>query len=152
MEDRYKITNEKLQELKDEVDQLVNIDKKKLSDALQYERDTNTDLDDTTYTELLAEKEELEKRIAYIKDIIINHQIIKKKRSEKIALGSTVKAEFNDKPKEFTIVTQLEADPLADKLSIDSPVGKAIVGLKKGDEVDVDTGVKVVKIKIGEVS
>jgi len=79
-------------------------------------------------------------RIAEIKNILKNSEIIKKSNdSGIISIGATVKVKFNGSQKTFTIVGSEEADPIAGLISHESPLGKAFLNHKKGDKVEVET-------------
>lgn len=104
--------------------------------------------------EFLSFKEKIdliEERIEYLKNIIDNAEIIRKPIKSKrkfISLGSNVLVEYNGKVFNFKIVDTLESDPSNGKISIKSPVGKALLGHKAGDIVLVSSRPKrVYKIK-----
>lgn len=94
----------------------------------------------------------LEKRIAELKYILKNSELIKTPPKEKrniVNLGATVTLEETDGSiNEFMIVGTLEANPSKGKISSESPIGKALLGRKIGEEVRIISPVKVVyKIK-----
>jgi transcription elongation factor GreA len=105
--------------------------------------------------EYLAFKEDigfLESRIAELEYILKNFELIKippKERQNVVNLGATVTLEEKDgQINEFMIVGTLEANPNEGKISSESPVGKALLGKKVGDEVVIVSPIKVVyKIK-----
>lgn len=63
-------------------------------------------------------------------------------------MGSKVTVKSGDKEKQYTIVSFNEADPLAGKISNESPLGVAFLNRKKGDSVEVETPKGVLKYKI----
>ena len=71
--------------------------------------------------------------------------------SATVTLGSRVHVKCNGKEKQYTIVGAAEADPLANKISNESPLGQAFMAKKKGDSVDVKTPAGVQTYKIVEV-
>lgn len=85
----------------------------------------------------------LEGRIEELKDIInrVNVVDIKKSGEEEVGIGSVVKVSINNSEHEFSIVGEWEADPAAKKISHESPLGKALIGKKVGDTVEVDAPV-----------
>ena len=68
-----------------------------------------------------------------------------------MVIGSTVVIEMNDEIHEFTIVGSMEADPTAQKISNESPIGKAIQGLQVGETIEVVVGPVKSKIKVLEI-
>ena len=93
----------------------------------------------------------LETRIAELENILKNVKLIKpppKEKTKIINLGATVTVKVNGDTDEFTIVGTLEANPSLGKISNESPVGRALLGHKVGDEVVVSSPVKTIyKIK-----
>ncbi|MBU1045634.1 GreA/GreB family elongation factor [Patescibacteria group bacterium] len=93
----------------------------------------------------------LESRIAELETILKNYQLIaapSKGAHKEVSLGATVVVEIEGQEDEFTIVGSLEANPMLGRISNESPVGKALLGRKTGEEVKVQSAVATVyKIK-----
>jgi len=93
----------------------------------------------------------LETKIAELEHILKNFKLIKsppKKQKHLVNLGATVLVEIDGKEEELTIVGRLEANPAVGKISNESPVGKALLGKKVGDEVKIPNLLKpIYKIK-----
>lgn len=93
----------------------------------------------------------LEARIAELDNILKNYELIKSPKKEQqgtVNLGATVLVEVDRQADEFTLVGSLEADPSLGRISNESPVGKALIGHKTGDEVLVSSPVQTIyKIK-----
>ena len=93
----------------------------------------------------------LENRLAELEDILKNFQLIKSPSKEKqniISLGARVLVEVDGQEDEFEIVGTLEANPPLGKISNESPVGRALLGHRVGDEVVVSSPIKTIyKIK-----
>jgi len=93
----------------------------------------------------------LETRLVELENIIKNSEIIKKpigKKAELIGLGATVDLQIDGEKDEFTLVGTIEANPDLGKISNESPVGRALMGHKIGDEVVISSPVKTVyKVK-----
>jgi transcription elongation factor GreA len=82
-----------------------------------------------------------------------NVEIIKKPRGDsKIQLGSHVKLKNDGKTKEFQIVGTVEADPLSGKISDESPIGRALLGKKEGEAVEITTPNETTTYKIVDIS
>ena len=88
-----------------------------------------------------ARKEQglVETRIAEIEEILQNAEIIQSSDGLAVVLGSTVELQSADKTVTYTVVGPVEADPLAGKISNESPIGKELMGKKVGDEVKIKT-------------
>ena len=106
--------------------------------------------------EFLSFQEDVEflrSRIDELKNIIDHHELIKNPPKEKrsiIDVGAKVKIEVNGQKDEFVIVGTLEANPILGKISNESPVGRALLGHKIGDEILVSSPVKT-KYKIKNI-
>ena len=88
-----------------------------------------------------ARKEQglVETRIAEIEEILQNAEIIQSSDGSAVVLGSTVDLQSADKAVAYAVVGPVEADPLAGKISNESPIGKELMGKKVGDEVKIKT-------------
>ncbi len=146
----YHITKEKLQELKKEHKELVAQEQQK---TVGEEAPKMLESEDMN-PEFIAFQENMDSlrgRIEELDTIFKNHQIIKKPSKDKaefVDIGAPVHIDHRGKKDEFMIVGTLEADPVAGKISNESPVGKALLGHKIGDEVVIDSPEKTTyKIK-----
>lgn len=138
---KYKITSVKKEELEKELAKLETKGRDEIADRLDFIRNQPTDEDDYPFVDVLDDKEYLEKRILEIKQILANSEIINDKSKHTIVeVGSRVKVGFEGFEDEYMIVSSIEADPLIKKISEESPVGKALLGSKVGDTVDVQIG------------
>ncbi len=147
------LTPQKYKQLKDELDELSTIGRKLIADKLDQYRGEVRDEDSAAFSDVLAEKEGIERRIEELTEILEN-AIVSDKCEAKgtVSVGCVVKIKKGKKEKEFNIVSPMESDPENNKISNDSPLGKALSGKKVGDEVEVNTPSgkekwKVVKIK-----
>lgn len=97
----------------------------------------------------------LEERIAELNDVLKNYETIGvplKSEQDRVQLGARVLIEMDGEIEEFTIVDKFEADPVNSKISNDSPLGKALLGRRMGEMVEVNTPIinhfcKIIKIK-----
>ena len=146
----FYITKEKLHELKKEYDELVGFERHKTVDEEVPKMLESEDIN----PEFISFQEDmvlLRSRIEELKDILEHHTLIKNPPKEKqvlVDLGARVKIDVNGKKDEFMIVGTLEANPTFGKISNESPVGKALLGHKIGDEIVISSPAKkVYKIK-----
>ena len=148
----FYVTKDKLKELKREHEKLVEFERVKTvgEEAPKVLESEDMNPEFVSYHE---DMDSLRLRIEELGNIIKNHEIIKSPPKEKrvlVDLGAKVKIDAAGKNDEFTIVGTLEADPNLGKISNESPVGKALLGHKIGDEVLVSEPIKK-KLKIKNI-
>ncbi len=85
------------------------------------------------YSDARSEQKTIENRILEIEDILKNAKTIKNVKHSKVAVGSTVTVKNGAKTFTYSIVSPVEANPLEGKISNESPLGKALFGLKQGE-------------------
>lgn len=146
----FYITKAKLQELKKEYEELLGIERDK---ALSQEAPKILESEDLN-PEFVSFQEDvgfLRSRIDELKNVLEHHELIKnpaKSAQNIIGLGAKVKVDVNGQKDEFVIVGTLEANPALGKISNESPVGKALLGRKLGEDVVISSPVKTTyKIK-----
>jgi transcription elongation factor GreA len=150
MERKYYLTTEGLKNLKKEYQKLIDIriSKAKLDGVPEvlHSEDLNPE-----YLSFQENLNFLEMRIVELEDIFKNTELIKppsKKKRDVIEIGAEVLVDVNGRKDEFKIVGTLEANPSFGKISNESPVGRALLGCKIGDEVTITSSAKMVyKIK-----
>lgn len=100
------------------------------------------------YSSARNEQKMAEGRILEIQDILKNAKIIKGGKKSKVDLGATVVLDMGGREVTYTLVGATEANPLEGKISNESPIGKALIGRKAGEEIDFNgKKVKIVEIK-----
>lgn len=100
----------------------------------------NGDLSENSeYTAAREKQGRTENRIAEIQEILDGAQIIESDDDGKVSLGDTVTVEVGGKEKTYTVVGAIEADPMANRISNESPLGVALLGAKAGDTVKAQT-------------
>lgn len=153
---RYEMTQEGYDELEAELDQLSNVKMKEIAKKLAEAREQGDLSENAEYDAAKNEQSEIHGRIEKIKHMLQYAVVVAQDANEKgrIGMGSTVKLldmEFKDEL-EYKIVGATETDSLNNKISNESPVGRAILGHKKGDTVKVETKAGVLKYKILSVT
>ncbi|HRX43872.1 MAG TPA: GreA/GreB family elongation factor [Candidatus Dojkabacteria bacterium] len=152
--EKYKITKEKEKDLIKELKQLQEKDLIDVMNRLEESRREDSDEDDANLGIIASEKESINKRIKEISQILDNYELLEegeKCEPTKIKLGSTVKVKEKDKILEFKLVSSIEADPLKNYISEDSPIGKKLLKAKKGDSVTVIVRTNIIRYKILDV-
>ncbi len=146
----FRLTQTGVDELRAERDAAVGrrVD---IADAIRTARELGDLSENAEYQAARADQERNDNRIAEIDNILNNVEIIKKTNGGKVQLGSVVTLK-NGKTKEFQVVGTVEADPLNGKISDESPIGKALIGKKVGDEVEIKTPAETTTYKITAIS
>jgi len=156
MENTYKLTEVGFDQLQAELDELKGPKRAANLEALKEARAQGDLSENADYDAAREEQARIENRIKELENILKNSEIIKENnRSKVIGMGKTVVVRFlhNNYEAEFTIVGKLEANPMQNKVSNESPLGKALIGSKKGKEVSFksETGqelsVEIVDVK-----
>jgi len=150
MPEKFYLTKEGLERLKKEYQELKKLRESKTRGEIPkilHSEDLNPE-----YFSLQEDLSFLEFRIAELETILKNTQLIKAPPKEKqsiVGLGAIVTLEESDgQINEFMIVGTLEANPNEGKISLESPVGKALLGKRVGDEVLITSPIRVVyKVK-----
>lgn len=151
MKKQFRLTQQGIEELKTEHSALVGR-RSEVAEAIRVARDQGDLSENAEYQSARSEQERLEGRIAEIEHILANSDVIKKPKGDsKVQLGSSVVLNGRSgKELTFQVVGTVEADPLNGKISDESPIGKALLGKKLGDTVEVspngDAEYKIVKI------
>ncbi len=137
----YKLTQKGIDKLKAELERLKTTDRDRNLEALKDARSQGDLSENADYDAARDEQARIEARIKEIENILKNAELIRDdKNNNKVTIGKTVKLKINDDdPKEFNIVGSLEADPFDNKISNESPIGKAVLGHKKGDKTRIKT-------------
>jgi len=149
-------TKEGLQKLKDELAHMENVERPHISEQIAEARDKGDLSENAEYDAAKEAQAKLEAKIAKLKIVLstareIDHSQID---DSKIFILSTVKMKNlkNNMIFEYTLVAENEADLKLKKISIDSPIGKGLLGKSVGDIADVETPVGVTQFEILEIS
>ncbi|XOU94890.1 MAG: transcription elongation factor GreA [Candidatus Kerfeldbacteria bacterium] len=134
------ITSEGKQKLIDELDDLVNIQRIKISKRIQEAKELGDLSENAEYAEAKNDQAFNDGRILEVKATLRTATVIKKDKGNKnkIGLGAKIKIKEDDKTLEYHIVGFNEADPAGGKISNESPIGQAFLGKIVGDIVEID--------------
>lgn len=137
------ITQEGLKELKDKLDYLLSVKRKEVAEKIKIAREFGDLSENAEYDAAKEEQSFVESEIKEIEDKILHAVIIDDGEISvhEVSIGNTVKVldvEFNEEL-EYRIVGTTEANAAENRISNESPLGKALMGRKKGDIVNVPT-------------
>jgi transcription elongation factor GreA len=151
---RYDITQEGLEKLKTEYEQLISVSRKDVADKIKRAREMGGTENNAEYEDAKNEQAFIEGRISSLENIILNARVIEGQHQPGVVdLGHTVLLQNQDgKIDRYTIVGTAEASPAEGKISCESPVGKALLGRKKGAKFEVRTPSGMMKYQLIEVS
>lgn len=149
-------TEEGLKKLKKELDQLRDVERPKASQAIAEARDKGDLSENAEYDAAKEAQGMLEMRIAKLEEVVANARIIDESQldTSKVLIHSTVKMKntANKMTVTYKLVAQSEADLKAGKISVDSPIGKGLLGKKVGDIAQVTVPNGTMEFEILEVT
>ena len=150
------LTKEGYTKLKQEIEYLSSEKRREVADRIRHAREFGDINENAEYDDAKNEQAMLEHRIATLEERLRSARVLEKKDIAKdvVSVGSLVKLKdmSANKTVEFKIVGSAEANPSENKLSNESPVGKAIIGHKKGEVVEVTAPRGALKFKILGIS
>lgn len=139
MTKKYLLTPDGLNKLKEELDHLITVRRQEIIERIQ-EAVAHGDLSENAdYAQAKEEQAFVEGRIQEIEEIIRNAEIIHHIDSDTVNIGSGVKVKVDGKEFSYTVVGSNEANPRNGKISNESLVGRALIGRKSGEKIDVQT-------------
>lgn len=149
-------TKEGLKKLKDELHQMESVDRPKISEQIAEARDKGDLSENAEYDAAKEAQGLLEMKIAKLKEVIANARIIDDSEidASKALILSKVKIKNlkNNAEVEYTLVAENEADLKEKKISVESPIGKGLLGKSVGDIADVQTPGGIIQFEIIEIS
>lgn len=150
-ETRYKMSAERLEELKQELLYLQTVREKEVAEQIKEARSFGDLSENSEYDEAKTEQGKLYSKIAEIKNLIENAEIVEKSdETDKVGIGSivTVKDLETDEEETYQIVGSQEANPMQCKISDDSPFGKGLFGHRAGEIVEVEAPAGILRFEI----
>lgn len=146
------LTAKGLQKAQQELEFLKKSKRAEIADRIRQAREYGDLTENSEYDAAIEEQNLIESRISELEDILKDVKLISEKNYQDfVVIGSTVKVEMEGEVDEFTIVGRVEADPAKKKISNESPLGEALLGAKKGEEVEVATPIVKYKCKVLEI-
>ncbi len=149
-------TAEGLKKLRDELNQLKDVERPKASQAIAEARDKGDLSENAEYDAAKEAQGMLEMRISKLEETLANARIIDESQldTSKVLIHSTVviKNQVNGLEMTYKLVAQSEADLAAGKISVDSPIGKGLLGKKVGDTAEIQVPSGVVSFEVIKIS
>ena len=149
------LTAEGYKKLQEEIDVLRTEKRREVAERIRVAREFGDIAENAEYDDAKNEQAMLEHKIAQLEERLLSARVITKKEISKdaVSIGSHVRLRDMQANKtfEYHIVGSAEANPAENKLSNESPVGKAIIGKKKGETVEVAAPRGSMKFKILEI-
>ena len=148
------VTKEGKIKLEEELSYLKNVRRKEVTEAIRIALGFGDLSENSEYDEAKTEQAKVESRIVELEEMLKNIVVVSEITTDAVSVGSKVRV-YNEKWEEeltYSIVGSTEAAPLQNKISDLSPIGKALLGKKVGDSVNVETPAGYVTINVLEIS
>ena len=141
--------------LQEEIELLSTVRRREVAERIRIAREFGDIAENAEYDDAKNEQAHLEARIAMLEERLKNARVVTKReiKSGEVSIGTKVRLRDMDAKEtvEYHIVGSAEADPAEQKLSNESPVGRAIMGRKKGEVVEVAAPRGTLKFKIMDI-
>jgi len=155
MSNKVYLTNEGFLEIEEELNHLKEVKRPEVIKALKDARALGDLSENADYDAARNEQAQIEGRIAELEKILETAEIIEKRDTDKVGLGTTVKIKYleedDEDVEEYRIVGSKEADPSNNKVSNESPLAKGIMGARVGDECVVESPNGSYRVEIIEI-
>ncbi|PHR49134.1 MAG: transcription elongation factor GreA [Fluviicola sp.] len=149
-------TEEGLKKLKDELHEMETVERPKISQQIAEARDKGDLSENAEYDAAKEAQGLLEMRISKLKNVLANARIIDDSEMDtsKALILSKVKIKNlkNNAEVQYTLVAENEADLKSKKISVESPIGKGLLGKSVGDTADVQTPGGIIQFEILEIT
>lgn len=156
MSDSKYFTEEGLKQLSEELEQLITIERPKISQQIAEARDKGDLSENAEYDAAKNAQGMLELKISKIQEKLANARIIDESKmdSSKIFILSTVtiKNLKNGKTMKYTLVPEEESDVRQLKISVESPIAKGLLGKSVGEQVDIKVPAGIIPFEVVEIS
>ena len=144
------LTEEGLEEIKKELDELIQVKRPEVINALKDARAQGDLSENAEYDAARQEQAVVEARIKELETMVERAVVITKVDTDVVSIGTKVTIEYveDEEKEEYSIVGSSEADPFENKISNESPIGAALMGAKKGEIIEANTPGGVAKYKV----
>jgi transcription elongation factor GreA len=149
-------TEEGLQKLKDELNQLRDVERPSISRQIAEARDKGDLSENAEYDAAKEAQGLLEMKIAKLEEVVANARVLDTDQLDvsKVMVLSTVRLKnpANEMEFQYTLVSESEADLKAGKISVGSPIGKGLLGKEVGDLAEIQVPNGIMKLEVLEIS
>jgi len=149
-------TPEGFKKLKEELEQLKHIERPRISGQIAEARDKGDLSENAEYDAAKEAQGLLEMRISKLEDLVANARVLEDSQidTSKVMILSTVRLKnlMNNTEQKFTLVSENEADLKTGRISIGSPIGKGLLGLKVGEVTEITVPNGTLKFEVLEIS
>ena len=149
-------TDEGLKRLKDELHQLETVERKKCTAAVAEAREKGDLSENAEYDAAREAQALLEVKIAKLKDVLVSARLVDETQLDlnKVSILTTVKIKNlkNNAIMSYTLVAESEADLKSGKISVDSPIGRGLLGKKVGDKVEISVPAGIIPFQVVSIS
>jgi len=150
--DKQVLSREGLNKAKEELSYLCDTKRREVAERIKQAKEFGDLSENAEYQEAKEEQSFVEGRIRVLEHLTKTAEIVEEKTSnDTVYVGSQVKVDRDGQIQNFTIVGSTEADPINSKISLDSPIGKALLDKKVGDKAEVELPVGKTIYKILEI-
>ena len=154
-EKRNIMTEEGLRKLQEQLDFLVGVRRNEVAHKIEVARGFGDLIENAEYDEAKKEQGQLEEEIARLTKVISTAVVVADNEisTDKVSVGTTVKVQDVDSGDvyEYAIVGAEEADPYEDKISNESPVGAGLMGAAKGQTVEIEVPMGLLRYKVLDI-
>ena len=146
------LTKKGKEKLAEEFEELKKVKRPAVVARIKKSRDYGDLSENAEYEDARNEQSFIEGRIKELKHMLKYAQVSEGKGNGEVSLGSQVKVKLEGETMDCELVGSTEADPMSGKISVESPVGSAIIGKKSGDKVTAQTPRGDLELEIVSVS
>ncbi|PIS05500.1 MAG: transcription elongation factor GreA [Candidatus Buchananbacteria bacterium CG10_big_fil_rev_8_21_14_0_10_42_9] len=152
MPDEIYLTKDGLATIQQELEELTNVKRPAVIARIKAAKELGDLSENADYHDAKEVQGFIEGRIKELEHIVSNAKVISKNNSGNVQVGNKVKVLCDGQEREFSIVGASETDPTQNKISHESPIGRALIGHKVGDMVDVQIPKGIMKCEIIEIT
>ncbi len=145
------LTKEGLDKLKNELKELIDLKRPEIAKRIQTAREMGDISENAEYDLARQEQAFIEGRVVELEDII-KSAVVADTSTGTVGVGSQVTVHVEGDEEIFVIVGGPEADPINKKISHESPLGKALIGKKVGDKIEVDAPIGIITYTVLKVN
>jgi transcription elongation factor GreA len=148
----FYLTADGIAKLKEELDDLCNVQRPKIAARLKEAKEYGDLSENIQWDDAKDQQAFIEGRISELEHILKHASVIESpKKHDEVRLGSTVHVEVEEGVQKYTIVGTTEANPEEGKISDESPIGRALLGKKPGEEVEISVPSGTITYKITKI-